>query len=175
MRNFWLKSVLLFIIICLLSCGRKTDPELSQAANVIQHWLKPHVLSQSAFSTAFDNPKPSDFVCYIFSDMAASEWPSHKNSPEMYEIGSMKAARIPMSPENVVFVPLAVDPSNTTKKQLVLTFDDDRNLVIVEGYADPHQNPIFKREWNLQKVRPTPLVRQIFRSNVEMGMSYRAY
>jgi len=57
----------------LTSCGgQSSDPGLEKAAQVIQYMMVPRNLSRSAFSVAFTDPKPSNFVSYIFSPMGLS-------------------------------------------------------------------------------------------------------
>ena len=53
--------------------------------------------------------------------------------------------------------------------------DDNRGMVIVEGYINPDSEPVPVREWELSKVEPTARVEQIYESNYEPGMSERTF
>ena len=56
------------------------------------------------------------------------------------ELKAMKMIDKPISPHNVSFLPLFTDPLKG--KQLVVKFDDDRGVVIVDGYLDPNEPPV---------------------------------
>jgi len=65
--------IFIFFFSGLTSCGgQSSDPGLEKAAQVIQYMMVPRNLSRSAFSVAFTDPKPSNFVSYIFSPMGLS-------------------------------------------------------------------------------------------------------
>ena len=170
----FLTCLVVLLSISQLRCS-KADEELSQAASVITWVIAPANLERSQFAAAFPDCKPSEFVNYFFSTMGASEMPPSEAEAEMDPIvrDQAESIRMPLSPANVAFV--SRNPDLKMGKQLVLKFDDARGVVIAEGYIDPNEAPEFVREWKLEKVTPLPFVKEIFQSNVEMGMRYTSF
>lgn len=166
---------IVFISIVLLlgeiGCSEtKSDPELEKAAEVIRYLLIPKNLKRSAFSAAFDNPTPKDFVSYIFSPMGSAEWPTPMDE---YEREQMQAIGAPITPANVGFNALTV--SGQYNRQIVVKYDNERNKVIAEGYTDPSSDAIFVKEWELVRVKPAVGVKEMFESNKGMGLSYQSF
>ena len=91
------------------------------------------------------------------------------------EAQAMRSAGIPMIPENVLLAPLKPDREAKHKSQLVVRFDNERGVIIVDGYTNPTQKPLFTQEWPLPKVTPAPGVQELFESQVERGASYQAF
>jgi hypothetical protein len=139
-------------------CADSGSPELAQAVNAIRYLSAPTQLSRSAFAAAFaeEEGKPSQYVSYLFSQLGT-------------------AAGIPLIPENVFLAPLEPDLEVKSKLQLVVRFDDERGVIIVDGYTNPAQKPLFTQEWPLPKVSPAPGVQELFESQVETGASYQAF
>jgi len=160
------------VLLC-SGCGRQPPSDLNDAAKVIQYMMKPSHLARSAFAAAFSDPKPSEFVSYIFSEMGATEWPAADTGADELEREQMMAMGAPMLPAGVAFVPRMVDPERG--RQLVVKFDDSRGVVIVVGYEDPAQVPVFKREWVLPHVDPVPGVRAMYQAGLQAGMSYQSF
>lgn len=150
-----------------VSCGKRIPVEMTRAANVIYTMMNPNQLSRSAFSVAFEDGKPSQFVSYIFSDMGRAEWPDITDSPDYMVDQKYKPAL------DVSIVPLSVDLNKG--KQIVVTYNDLKNVVIVLGFMDPYQKPVLKKEWKLPKVIPVPGVEEMYRANLEMGLSVQAF
>ena len=163
---------ILFAGVLLLACSQGVPPELTQAAYVIHYMMKPANLSNSAFSAALENPKPSQFVSYIFSEMGVAEWPDSDAFGEL-EREQIRAVGAPTVPDGVAFVPRTLDPERG--KQIVVGFDDPRGMVIVEGYVDPRSEPVIKRDWRLQNVSPALGMRQKFRTAAEAGFADQAF
>ena len=63
------------------------------------------------------------------------------------------------------------------KREIVHPFisDDNRGMVIVEGYINPDSKPVPVREWKMPKMEPAARVEQIYESNSEPGMSDRTF
>ena len=154
-------------------CGGEVPADLDQAAQVIHHMMQPNFLTHSSFAAACPDPKPSQFVSYIFSEMSTTEWPASEAYADDLEREQMKASGTPMQPLGVAFVPRAVNPQRG--RQLVVKFDDFRGMVIVEGYEDPTREPVLVRTWVLPHVEPAPGVRAMFQSSLRAGMSYQAF
>ncbi|MFC1541838.1 hypothetical protein ACFL50_05240 [Candidatus Latescibacterota bacterium] len=162
-----------FVII--VRWGTKPKPEastLEKAANAVHWMIAPVNLSRSSFTVAFPNGKPSDYVNYMFSDMGVAEWPPHEDSGE-FTLPEMKAMRIPFFPAGVEISQLEPDPEYGM--QIVIKDDDNRGVVIVEGYSDPSQPPVMTEEFVLKKVPPGPGVIQIYEMNYDNGMSDRSF
>lgn len=170
----FLDVLVVMLSICQLDCS-KTDEELAQAASVITWVIAPANLERSQFAAAFPDCKPSEFVNYFFSTMGASELPPSEAEAEidLSVRDQAESIRMPISPANVAFVSRTPDPKKG--KQLVLKFDDERGVVIAEGYINPNEAPELVREWKIEKVTPLPFVKEIFQSNVEMGMRYTSF
>lgn len=165
-----------FLLILLLSndCTRKKEPiELKQAAHAIYWMMAPLQRSRSAFSAAFQNPKPSQFVSYLFSDMGAAEWPPSEDYPDIIELEELKRARLPVIPAGVSYSPLKPDVNKG--KQIVVKYNDDKNIIIVEGYIDPQQQPVLLRTWDFLPASVTTQAKFIFDSNRAMGLSYQSF
>jgi hypothetical protein len=104
--------------------------------------------------------------------MGTAEWPRALDASEAQ---AMRSAGIPVIPENVSIVALEPDREAENKSQLVVRFNDARGVIIVDGYTNPTQKPLFTQEWPLPKVTPAPGVQELFESQVETGASYQAF
>jgi len=155
------------------ACAPEPPAELREAAEVVHHLMKPDNLARSAFSAAFPDPRPSQFVSFIFSDMGVAEWPGAGGLDTDEDRERLRAVGVPVPPADVAFLPLVPDP--TAGKQLVVGFDDQRDVVVVEGYLDPDLEPVLRREWKLPRVLPAPGVVEVYRSALEMGFSSQAF
>jgi len=164
--------LLLVLLPLLLVCGGSEPADLVQAAQVIEYMLRPNVLANSAFTVAFPDPSPSQFVSYVFSEMGRTEWeidtPRTAEDMEQYE-----NLATPLPPPGVAFVARRVDPERG--RQLVVSFDDDHGLVVVEGFEDPARSPVLRRQWVLPDVSPAPGVRAIYQASQQAGMSCQAF
>ena len=166
-------SITVFLIIIHIYRRPKPEPtEFEKAANAVHWMIVPHNLSRSAFTVAFPEGLPSEFINYMFSDMGVAEWPPYEDSGE-FSPEEIRAMRIPLIPKEIELVPLYPDPE--VDKQLVIKFDDSRRMVIVEGYSEPKQEPVLVREWNLPRVEPDAGIENIYWYNYDMGMSDHAF
>ena len=153
--------------IFLASCGKKElPPDLQQAMNVLDQFTAPTNLQNSMFPAAYPECLPSEFVHYIFSDLGAAEMP-HSGD---ISIAEASATRMPLWPKSVSMA--ALIPDTSKGKQLVLEFDDDRSVLIIEAYEDLSLPPLTTVEFQIKKVEPTESAKLAFQNNVEMGAKY---
>lgn len=166
------------LVFLLLSCagGESAPPELEQASDFIAWMLAPVNLSRSTYPVVLPDGTPKQFVSWLFSTMGVAEWPPDeamaKQHPDEAEMA--RAIGSPLLPTGVRFV--HTRPDSSAGKQLVLKWDDARNVVIAEGYLDPSQPPVLTKEWTLPKVQSTnEMARMVAQSHLEMGGSYQAF
>jgi hypothetical protein len=174
-RAVWLWLALL-LAACSQSTASKLDltpPELKQAARVVEYLLEPRHLSRSAFSVAFPECRPSQFVSFMFSTMGTAEWPDSEAMAEQDPMlrEQAEAIRAPLRPKGVAII--AREPNPASGQQIVVKADDARGVVIVEGYTDPKLQPILTREYKVPRVTAGPGVRAIFESNRDLGRPHR--
>jgi len=67
------------------------------------------------------------------------------------ELEQAKSIRMPVIPKDVTLTPREPDPKKG--KQIVIKSDDQRGLIIVEGYLNPESSPALRREWKLTIVK----------------------
>lgn len=91
------------------------------------------------------------------------------------EAQAMRSTGTPVMPKDVAIVPLQPNLEEKRKRQLVVRYNDSRGVIIVDGYTDPTQKPVFTREWTLPTVAPGPGVRELFESQVETGIAYQTF
>ena len=165
----------LIAIVNLANYDSTAGTPLKRGFKVIDYMMKPINLSRSGFYVGFPNGKPSQFVSYLFSSMGSAEWPYSEAIAEKDPIlrEQSEAIRAPLIPKNVAFVSRTPDLSQET--QVVLKFDDARNIVILEGYENPKEKSILKKEIKLIKVQPIEFAEMIFWSNAELGMSIQSF
>ena len=103
-------------------------------------------IERSSFLFVFPEGKPSDFVNWMFLTLGTAEWPDSEAMAEMDPIirEQAKSIRAPLIPKDVGIVPLAPNPA--FGKQVVVKFDNNRHLLIVEGYLDFKGTPVITRE-----------------------------
>ena len=119
----------MFIGVFMTIHREKPEPsEFEKAANAVRWMILPQNLSHSAFTVAFPEGLPSEFINYMFSDMGVAEWPPYEDSGE-FSPEEIRAMRIPLIPKEIELAPLYPDPE--VDKQLVIKFDDSRRMVIV--------------------------------------------
>lgn len=167
-----LLAPLLALALSLSGCGGgdSAPADLRQAAATIKAMSAPRNLSRSAFSAAFPDGTPSQYVSFLFSTMGSAEMPV---AMDEQEAAAMRAVGMPPIPATVALVARERDPR--AGNQLVLGFDDGRGVVIARGYLAEGGEPVLEREWPLPKVAPAPGVEMLYRSNRELGMSAQAF
>lgn len=136
----------------LSSCGEREPEEpveLKRAAAVVKYMMAPNQLRRSSFLAVFPEGKPSDFVIWMFSTFGTAEWPPYEDGDPM-ELEQAKSIRAPVIPSDVYLNPREPEPKKG--KQLVIKSDDLRGLIIIEGYLNPQEPPVFRREWKLPRL-----------------------
>ena len=175
-RSILFRGIAFFVSLLAFGCSDPVYSEIEQGVRVIGYMVSPRRLILSSYSALFpDGGKPSDFVSYIFSDIGVAEWPESEANAEESEMIREQARAIgaPLIPKDVVIVPLSVNLK--LGKQVVVKFDDERGVVIAEGYSDPNKKPILVREWKLPKVRPAAGVEEMAQGQLQTGMSERSF
>lgn len=168
------RTFVIVLVGALISCsGSAVPPELEQAAGLVGYFTTPSVLSRSTFPAVLPEGTPKQFVSWLFSGMGTSEWPLTREEA-MREFGEPGVPGMPTLPDDVAF--LHSRPDTSRGKQIVVKWDNGRGMVIVEGYLDPKQEPIFLKEYVLPRVTSTNEMAQLTaRSNIEMGASFQAF
>ena len=170
-------SVLISLILLIPACSK--DPnvkELEKAANAVEHMVSPFNASRSSFFVVLPNGTPRQFVSWFFSSMGSAEWPPVDEPGEFSsdELDAMKSSGIPLLPAGV-FLRHSI-PDMAVQRQVVLKWDDGEETVILEGYLDPTQAPVFARSFKLPKgVVPDEVARAVTQSNLELGMTFQAF
>tara|TARA_B100000686_G_scaffold352262_1_gene453649 strand:- start:2989 stop:3504 length:516 start_codon:yes stop_codon:yes gene_type:complete len=149
--HFALTPLVPLAFFLLAACEGPVPTDLDRAAKVVRYMSRADVLPTTTFSKKYPDGKASDFVDWFLSEEGRSQWPASlsnaDSNPEIrkeaYELNA------PIVPRNMIF--LAHKPDRKQGRQLVVKPDDSRNLIIVEGYADPNALPDLKREWELSR------------------------
>ena len=166
------------VIVCsfvFLSCSSEPEvpPELDQASRSIEWSLKPATLAQSTFPVVLPDGTPKQFVSWYFSTLGAAERPGYDTGDEM-EREMAGALGAPLVPDGVSIV--HTRPDTAREKQIVLKWDDDRGVVILEGYLIPDELPVLIREIELPRVQSAgELARLTAQSHLEMGGTFQAF
>jgi hypothetical protein len=122
---------------------------------------------------------PRRSTCFSSWGLGSAEWPESESSAAMDPIFREQSSAIgmPLIPEGVAFTDRS--PKSELGRQIVVRFDDSRDLVIIEGYVDPTQLPVLtvEREFRVPTLRPQEreLLRQIAESNLQLGASAQAF
>ena len=136
-----------------VSCQTPPPPppkDLTEGALVILEMMSPHKLDAAGFYRAYPDPKPSDFVSFINSDLGAILWPPRADSPfaDDSEIEQSRAIGETVIPKGIAFKRNRPDPDGG--RQIVYRDDDQTGEIVVEAYIDPMAEPIFTRRWTLR-------------------------
>ncbi len=168
------RIALLFLTTIAFSCSDSSVPgDLEQATLLVAHFTTPSVLENSTFPVVLPNGTPKQFVSWLFSQMGVAEWPLTREGA-MREFGEPGIPGMPALPDSVAYH--HTKPDSTQGKQIVVKWNDERGVVIVEGYLDPKQPPVFVREYVLPKVTSTnEMARITAQSNIETGGSFQAF
>lgn len=147
------RAVLMVAPIALLlgACSRP-PADLAAAADVVGEMLSRHNMSRSQFRVFHPDGQPSDFVRFFFSPLGRNEWPPEPDGPEGLSGRDLRSAGITPMPPGITFVEDRAEPS--ARRQLVLSADDARGVVIAKGYLSPDQAPMLVREWRLPPRSP---------------------
>jgi len=104
-------------------------------------------------------------VSFLFSDLGAAEWPPAEGVEEGLPGQSL--------PPNVAVTHAGPDASRAM--QVVIRWDDERRMILFEGYADPLEPPVIRRETDLPVVRPSDAARLAAQGILEMGGRAQAF
>lgn len=166
-----ISSLMLIFLLSACTSSESEPPDLKQAIKASSSLLAGKNLSRSSFYVAYPDGTPSDYVKYYFSPMGTAEWPPYEGGGEFSD-EEMKMARITPIPHGIRFFPHQV-AQDEPGKQVVIKADDERSMVIFEGYLSPSApQPAIVVEKKLIKVEPSELAEMTFRSNQEMGVGY---
>ncbi len=136
-----------------VSCQTPPPPppkDLADGALVIREMMSPRKLDAAGFYRAYPDPKPSDFVSFINSDLGAILWPPREDSPfaDDLEIEQSRAIGETVIPKGIAFRRNRPDPEGG--RQIVYRDDDKNGEIVVEAYIDPRAEPVFTRRWTLR-------------------------
>lgn len=136
------------------SC-RPLDPppprDLVDAARVIEEMLSYRRLEAAGFYDAYPDPRPSDFVSYINSDLGVMLWPPREGSPftDPFEMEASRSIGETVIPKGIAYRRNRCDPEGG--RQIIYRADDESGEVVVEAYADPSVEPVLTRRWKLPR------------------------
>ena len=141
--------VLAVLLGFLVGCEGPVPTDLDRAAKVVKYMSRKDVLAHTSFTKKYPHGKPTDFVRWFLSKEGRAQWPASldnsDSNPEIRRKAYEKGA--PIVPLRMSF--LSNNPDPEKGRQLVITADDNRRLIIVEGYADSSSPPALVREWEL--------------------------
>ncbi len=149
---------LVLSVVFLYSCSETEtiSSEIKRGVHVVQYMAAKRQIQRSSFRFTHPEGKPSDYVNWMFSALGAAVWPDTEDMAEMDPMIAEQAKSIgaPLIPKGVRILPLSPNPE--FEKQIVVKFDNDRRLLIVEGYLDSKGIPVITKElkfpdWNSSK------------------------
>ena len=146
-REYW--NLLWYSMISVVAgcSGPPAPPEdLSAAVAVVGYLAGSRYINVSMYSATAETGAPSEFVSYLFSSMGAAERPSSYGPQDAVK---GRSGGPPSWPDGVGFYALKPDPAGG--KQVVVSPDDSRGIIIAEGYADPTGKPLLRREFVMAK------------------------
>ncbi len=147
--------VLLGLFLGSLACQDATPPppqNLTDGARVIREMIRSRNLEAAGFFESYPNPKPSDFVSYINSELGVVLWPPREDSPfagDDIELEQFRSIGEGVIPKGIAYRRNRPDPDGGL--QVVYRADDETGEVIVEAYTDPTSEPVFIRRWKLPR------------------------
>ncbi|MBE9520035.1 MAG: hypothetical protein IME97_02820 [Proteobacteria bacterium] len=109
--------------------------------------IAPKQLERSSFYVIYPEGTPAQFVKWMFSVFGTAGWPPAEDSIDEEALEGARALRIPIIPRDVSIIRDKPDPE--VGKQLVVRSDDQKGMVILEGYLSHNQPPALIREWKL--------------------------
>lgn len=142
-------GILIVLPLLYLDYSPKEHPELNQAISVVRFMSAERQLLRSGFWSTYPEGSPEQFVDWMFSPMGSAIWPPIEGSGEFSqeEQKMIKRTGIPFLPAGV-----SLEPENINEGrglQIVVRGDDERHMLIVEGYVDPLDSPVLTKEWKL--------------------------
>jgi hypothetical protein len=143
--------------------------ELEEPMNRIGAALSSRGLSRSAFYAVHPDGRPSDFVSFFFSPIGTSEWLPESSKPSLVLSRNLRRVGAAVPSDAIALV--AGEPDREARRQIVVTADDVRGVVIAQAYELPSASPVLVREWPLAKVALAPGIAEMARSNIELGLA----
>jgi hypothetical protein len=170
-------SASLFVAIILCSCSTDRNlADLERAAGAIERLMAPLQARRCSFFVVLPNGTPREFVSWFFSPLGMGDWPIVEGTTEFTEEekGSMRLIGMPFRPKDVEYRHSNPDPA--VQKQIVLKWDNAEGDVILEGYLEAAQPPVFTKAFKIPKnVEPDPIAKIAVQSNIEMGMAFQSF
>jgi len=125
----------------------KEHPDLIRAINVVRSMSADRQLKRTAFRLVYPVGTPEEFVQWMFSPMGSALWPPSEEEGEFSqeEVKMMKKADLPFLPSGISMVARNPDPARG--RQVVVRGDDEKQMLVVEGYVDPKAPPVLTKEW----------------------------
>ncbi len=130
-----------------LDFSSKEYPELNRAISVVRYMAADRQLKRTAFRLVYPKATPENFVEWMFSPMGVSVWPPFEGGGEFSQEDEkmIKKTGIPFFPAGVAIV--AISPDRDRGRQVVVRGDDERQMLVVEGYLDPEVSAVVVKEW----------------------------
>mgnify|MGYP001024804047 CR=1 FL=1 len=127
--------------------GSKEYPELNKAIRVVRYMSAERQLQRSAFRFTYPEGRPEQFVEWMFSPIGSAIWPPVAGGGEFSqeEEKMIQKTGIPFLPSGVSLV--SNKPDMDRGQQVVVRGDDERQMMVVEGYLDPQETPVLAKEW----------------------------
>ncbi len=127
--------------------GPKEHPELNRAIRVVRYMSAESQLERTAFRPVYPEGNPEQFVKWMFSTLGSAVWPPVEGGLEFgrEEQKMIQKTGIPLLPAGVSLVP--EKPDVEKGKQVVVSGDDERQMLVVEGYLDAQDAPALIKEW----------------------------
>ncbi len=144
--SYWIAVGFLFpMLFFFVNWEDSENPQLKKGVRVVRYLSSERQLKRSSFMVLKDK-SPSRFVDWMFSPMGTAEWPPLEDSLEFgpEELKMMKKIGIPTIPKNVALV--ASTPDLERGKQIVVKANDQKQMIIVEGFVNPKSPPVFRDE-----------------------------
>jgi hypothetical protein len=140
-------GILIVLPFLFMDYGPKEHPELNRAINVVRYMSADRQLMRTAFRSVYPKSTPEKFVEWMFSPMGAAIWPPYEGGGEFSqeEQKMIQKAGMPFFPAGVSVV--ANNPDLDRGRQVVVQGDDERQMLVVEGYLDPKVPAVVVKEW----------------------------
>lgn len=140
-------GIMVVLPLLYLDYSPKENPELNRAISVVRYMSADRQLKRTAFKMAYPEASPVQFVNWMFSPMGAAAWPPFEGGGEFSqeEEKMIKKAGMPFFPTGVAIV--ANNPDSDRGMQVVVRGDDERKMLVVEGYLNPEVSAVVVKEW----------------------------
>jgi hypothetical protein len=151
--NLWIVvGFLLPMLLFFVDLDGSKNHQLKKGVQVVRYLSAERQLKRSSFMVLKER-KPSKFVDWLFSPLGIAEWPPWEDSHLEFDLDELKAMKkmgVPLIPKNLALVPLEVDPEKG--RQIVVRADDQKRILIIEGFINPKDPPALKEEILFPKI-----------------------